>query len=348
MDTLSVTHSITRRDFLKVLGLSSLSTAFASFPIEPFSPAVGLGRIAVSSVYVYSEPSFRARRLGYHVRDELISLLEEISSEEGPFHNPTWYKTPHGYAHSGNLQIVRWQPQSPEMYISEQGALFEISIPYTRTYRNPDPSSSPLFRLYYKSTAWVKSVVKGEDGRRWYSVLDDVTGIQYYARAEHLRKITEEEISPLSVDVPWSEKRIEVDLKNQMLRAYEFDRTVLETKISSGIPDRTPRYNGIPTVTPSGRFNISRKMPFRHMGDGNLTPDLNAYELPGVPWVCFFHITGVAVHGTYWHSDFGRPRSHGCVNVPTETAQWLYRWSSPVVPPDEWMISGYGTPVIVR
>jgi len=89
-------------------------------------------------------------------------------------------------------------------------------------------------------------------------------------------------------------------------------------------------------------------MPLRHMGNGNLTSDIEAYELPGVPWVCFFHITGVAIHGTYWHTDFGRPRSHGCVNVPTEDAQWIYRWSFPIAPSNEMMTIGYGTPIIVR
>ncbi len=343
-----VKNQITRREFIKVLTLSSLSTAFSSFPDEVDPVSSGIGRVTVSLINVYSEPSFLARKLGHHVRDELIPLIKEISADDGPSYNPIWYQTPHGYAHSGNLQLVRWQPQAPEVFIPESGAVFEVSVPYTRTYRKPDPYSNPIYRLYYKSTAWVKSIQKGADGRTWYGLLDDVFGIQYYARAEHLRRITEDEISPISADVPWSEKRIEIDLQSQKLRALEYGRAVFETKISSGVPDKKPRFNGIPTITPSGRFNITRKMPLRHMGDGNLTSDLEAYELPGVPWVCFFHITGVAVHGTYWHSDFGRPRSHGCVNVATEDAQWLYRWSFPIAVPNEISVSGYGTPVIVK
>lgn len=339
---------ITRREFLKVLTLSGLSTAFSSLPDEFDSNFYGLGRVTVRAITIFSEPNYRARSLGHHYRDELISLIEEIVADDGPAHNPLWFRTPHGYAHSGNLQLVRWQPQPPETYIPDDGALFEISVPYTRTYRKPDPYSNPVYRLYYKSTAWVKSVQLGEDGRIWYGILDDVLGIQYYARAEHLRRISKDEISPISADIPWSEKRIEIDLQSQKLRALEYNQIVYEIKISSGIPDSKPRYNGIPTITPSGRFNITRKMALRHMGDGYLTSDLEDYELPGVPWVCFFHITGVAVHGTYWHSDFGRPRSHGCVNVATEDAQWLYRWSFPIVPPDEIAMSGYGTPVIVR
>jgi lipoprotein-anchoring transpeptidase ErfK/SrfK len=341
-------NQITRREFIKIIALSSLGTAFSPVPDGLDSSFSGIGRVTVSLITIYNEPNYRARILGHHVRDELVLLLEEVVADDGPAHNPIWYRTPHGYAHSGNLQLVRWQPQAPERFIPQSGSLFEVSVPYTRTYQKPDPYSNPLYRLYYKSTAWVKSVQIGEDGRTWYGLLDDVFGIQYYARAEHFRRIKEEEISPISVDIPWAEKRIEVDLPAQRLRGFEYGQAVFETKISSGIPDSKPRFNGIPTKTPSGRFNIIHKMPLRHMGDGILTPDLNAYELPGVPWVCFFHITGVAVHGTYWHSDFGRPRSHGCVNVATEDAQWLYRWSLPFIPPDEITMSGYGTPIIIR
>jgi len=85
----------------------------------------------------------------------------------------------------------------------------------------------------------------------------------------------------------------------------------------------------------------------RHMGDGRITADLEAYELPGVPWVSFFHETGVAFHGTYWHTDFGIPRSHGCVNMRPEEAKWLYRWTTPMAPASERLQSGYGTTVIV-
>ena len=341
-------NRITRREFVKVLTLSSLSTAFSYLPDEFDTSLFGLARVSVSMITIYNEPNYRARARGFHNRDEIIPLIEEIEADSGPAYNPIWYRTPHGYIHSGNLQLVRWQPQIPETFIPESGTLFEISVPYTRAYRQPDPFSTPVYRLYYRSTAWVKSVHTGMDGRAWYSLLDDALGIQYYARAEHLRRIGEDEISPISTDVPWSEKKIEIDLYSQKLRALEYGQAVFETKISSGIPDKNPRFNGIPTITPSGRFYITRKTPLRHMGDGNLTSNLDAYELPGVPWVCFFHITGVAVHGTYWHTDFGRPRSHGCVNVPTEAAQWIYRWSLPTVPLEEIALSGYGTPVIVR
>ena len=59
----------------------------------------------------------------------------------------------------------------------------------------------------------------------------------------------------------------------------------------------------------------------RHMGDGRLTTDPAAYELPGVPWVSYFTGNGVAFHGAYWHDNFGAPVSHGCINLSPADAR---------------------------
>jgi lipoprotein-anchoring transpeptidase ErfK/SrfK len=83
------------------------------------------------------------------------------------------------------------------------------------------------------------------------------------------------------------------------------------------------------------------------MGDGHITANLEAYELPGVPWVSYFTSTGVAFHGTYWHSDYGRPQSHGCINMRPEEAKWLFRWSTPVIEADVILATGHGTSVYV-
>ena len=57
--------------------------------------------------------------------------------------------------------------------------------------------------------------------------------------------------------------------------------------------------------------------------------------LAGVPWCSFFTEKGHALHGTYWHDNFGLPMSHGCVNMRTEEAKWLFRWSLPSAGFDE-------------
>ena len=74
------------------------------------------------------------------------------------------------------------------------------------------------------------------------------------------------------------------------------------------------------------------------------------YDLPGVAFPSYFTASGIAVHGTYWHNDYGRPRSHGCVNVSNDAAQFVFRWSTPAVPYDQVQIvvkRGEGTKVVV-
>jgi len=70
-----------------------------------------------------------------------------------------------------------------------------------------------------------------------------------------------------------------------------------------------------------------RKMPSRHMVGGENNND--RYDLPGVPWCTFFTSKGAAIHGAYWHNDYGRRRSHGCVNVTIDAARWIYCWANP-------------------
>ncbi len=107
-----------------------------------------------------------------------------------------------------------------------------------------------------------------------------------------------------------SEKWIEVDLSKQRLCAYEGQKTVFCAPVSTG----TSRY---PTV--KGRFEIYAKYSSTRMrGPG--------YDLPNVPWTMYFH-RSYAIHGTYWHNSFGRPMSHGCVNMKTSQARRLYQWA---------------------
>jgi lipoprotein-anchoring transpeptidase ErfK/SrfK len=87
---------------------------------------------------------------------------------------------------------------------------------------------------------------------------------------------------------------------------------VMSTPVSTGTR-KTP--------TPRGTFRIYRKYAKQRMrGPG--------YDLPNVPWVMYFRRGGYAIHGTYWHSNFGQPMSHGCVNMPIGEAAWLYQWAS--------------------
>jgi lipoprotein-anchoring transpeptidase ErfK/SrfK len=338
---------LSRREFIQVAGIASgIFTLRPPPPLHKVGP-VGLGRVADTWIGLYQEPTFRANRLAFLERDQLLTLFQRVVADEGPVYNPLWYEIGDGFIHSGSVQPVRWEPQTARFDIPDGGGLFEVSVPYTRTYRKPDTSSDPLYRLYYQATAWVEAVTEGADGRLWYQLLDDLLAVRYYVRAEHLRRIEPDELSPLSPEVPASEKYIEVSLSDQDLRAYERGRVIFRTSISSGVPSSKPSSNGIPTATPRGNFHIDKKMPVRHMGDGHLTANPEAYELPGVPWVAYFTNTGVAFHGTYWHCDYGRPKSHGCINMRPEEAKWIFRWATPVTEADVRLEAGYGTNVTV-
>jgi lipoprotein-anchoring transpeptidase ErfK/SrfK len=159
-----------------------------------------------------------------------------------------------------------------------------------------------------------------------------------------MRKIPTSELTPIHPSI--ENKLVEVSIAEQHLWAYEEGELILDTKISTGIPGMEPP-GGIPTATPRGDFYVFSKMPVRHMGDGQITADINAYELPGVPWVSYFHEWGVAFHGTYWHDNYGNEMSHGCVNMKPDEAKWLFRWLGPASDVHEIQTRGYGTRVRV-
>ena len=141
-----------------------------------------------------------------------------------------------------------------------------------------------------------------------------------------------------------------MNINNQSLQALEYDKVIFQTEISSGMAGSsgadTPDGSGS-TDTPRGEFHVFSKMPSKHMGSGELTSDIEAYVLPGVPWTSFFVESGVAFHGTYWHDNFGNRMSHGCINMMTAEALWLFRWCTPVFNGDKMEQVGYGTKVDV-
>ena len=75
----------------------------------------------------------------------------------------------------------------------------------------------------------------------------------------------------------------------------------------------------------------------------------SGFDLPGVPWVLYITQSGISFHGTYWHNDYGRPRSHGCINLTPQAAKWLFRWTTPNVSVDKEFVYGFvGTRVDIK
>jgi lipoprotein-anchoring transpeptidase ErfK/SrfK len=131
------------------------------------------------------------------------------------------------------------------------------------------------------------------------------------------------------------QKWIEVNLTKQQVTAWEGNVPVLTFMASTGLPNT-------PTVT--GKYHIYWKLEKTLMiGDG--------YYLPDVPYTMYFY-GGYALHGTYWHNNFGQPMSHGCVNLETGNAQTLFEWADPVLPPGQTQVTAStanpGTLVVVH
>ncbi len=105
---------------------------------------------------------------------------------------------------------------------------------------------------------------------------------------------------------PW----IEIDLSEQHLFAWKGKEQIFDTNISSG---------KVITPTYPGAYNIQRKYPQDRMRGTD-------YDIPNVPYVLYYD-RGYALHGAYWHDNFGTPVSHGCINLPMDNAKWLFDWT---------------------
>lgn len=127
-------------------------------------------------------------------------------------------------------------------------------------------------------------------------------------------------------------KWVEVSLTDQQLWAYQGSTLVHTTLVSTGLT---------PNNTSTGTFYTRLKYPEQDMkgftddtgevvatGDDNGGDDsLSSYDVKDVPNVVYFSTIAEAFHGTYWHSNFGNPMSHGCVNLPLDVAAWFYGWA---------------------
>ncbi len=349
---------ISRREFLKLGGLALAGAAFGpGFPEDQYDYPLGVvGRVAYESISVFDAPRIDAATVGYRFRDELLNIYKTVTPGTGPAYNPVWHRVWGGWVHSAFVQAVRPRYNTPLETIRAGGQLCELSVPFIQPYEFSAGGGwlpKEDFLLYFGSTHWVTQVLEGPDGYAWYEITDELSDtFKYYVPASHLRPVADEELTPISPDVPAGEKRIEVSLEFQRLTAYEGDQIVLRTSISSGIPN-SPQASGLPTETPTGTFNIYSKLPSKHMGTSRLTDTLTDRALPGVPWTCFFAAGGYALHGAYWHNNFGIPMSRGCINLRNSDAKWLFRWITPawsaegVASSADWEARGFGTQVIV-
>jgi hypothetical protein len=180
-----------------------------------------------------------------------------------------------------------------------------------------------------------------DEGREATPADDGDETLQKYARFRFTRIVEQEEAAYMVADdnclvpeeavrvarpiapprgVPPGEKWIHIDLSEQTLVAYEGERPVFATLVSTGREGHQ---------TPTGLYRITAKHAVTTMRGED--PVEGWYEVEEVPWTMFYRPL-YAVHGAYWHDGFGDVRSHGCTNLAPADARWLFYWSAPSIP----------------
>jgi lipoprotein-anchoring transpeptidase ErfK/SrfK len=380
-----MTHRITRRRALKMIFASvaaaALSRAFHARARYPTAQASAHGedaRLAGSDLWVwmgraihtltfYEEPSTRSKWQATFYRDQSFPITREVRA---PFsaHNDRWYETPLGYVHSAWVLPVRVYPPQPTIDdVGAWGFWGEVSQPWTEATLEPRTNAEKVYRFYGGNVYHVVDSFVDAAGTGWYRVFDEFPMQEppyQWVLARDVRRIPRTEMAPIHPFV--GEKRIEVDLDKQRLYCYEGHRLVYTTLVASGVGiqqveveregengEKFVEVVNVDLATPTGDMAALLKQPSRHMTNrpmkpGDPWPMVEVFDLPGIPWNCFFDTAGTAIHGTYWHNDFGVKRSHGCLNVSCEAARWIYRWTYPISGYEDDFVAGsyqVGTPV---
>lgn len=345
-----------RRDFLKLAGLGLGALAFRPGPLQDVRPLPQfpagdfLGRVAVTpnfySTALRSQPDENAPVLRDVPQDEVVIWHREVvgTNVAGRL-NRRWVQTPDGFIYAADLQPVRNLPNTPMTALpaGKDGFWAEVTVPYIDLQLQTAPISPMVkysletnqpVRLYYGQVVWIDQVGAAGDGTIMYRVNEAAPlhgygyGDIFVGDGAGLRPLTNEDVAPINPDVDPNLKKIVVDATpgRQILSCYEGNTEVFFCRVSTGYGERFS--------TPTGDQALSWKIFSIHMA-ANTSSD-SGYDTMAVPWPLFFNTNaGAAIHGTFWHNDFGTRRSHGCVNVTPEDAKWIFRWSTPSISLDQ-------------
>ncbi len=293
------------------------------------------GRAIQAGLAVRETPGTKGTLVRWLKWNEVIAVKGQTASDDSPTtYNKIWYQTDDGYVYSAFIQTVDNALNKPLDSVDAAGFWGEITVPLTDARGGPGAGFYLGYRYYYGCI--FKFIARKPDaaGVVWYQVEDEYSGRGLYVRGEHVRPIPPDEFTTISPAVAPENKRIEVDTAKQLVTAYESDKPVFTVRVATGanfrLSDGTVRY----FRTIPGDHRIYNKTPSQHMVGGTVG-DTDYYDLPGIGWVSYFTASGIAFHGTYWHNDYGQPRSHGCVNMLPEDAKWVFRWTMPATPYNE-------------
>ncbi|MFP3855423.1 MAG: L,D-transpeptidase [Anaerolineales bacterium] len=311
---------------------------------QEFPEAARLGRIAVGKMDLKATPSVDSATVGSVYQDNVVPLLHSAVGWHPYRTNQRWFETPDGYLWAGQVQPVRNEPNEPVDSLPETslgpGFWAEVSVPYVDlTLINP-PARAPWLknqletnmppRFFWSQIVWVDDIRQDENGQIYYRLNQRYGyGDLFWAAAEAFRPLTLEDMEPIRSEV--EDKRIIVDVAQQTMSCYEGEREVYFCQVSTGARFNASGERVDTWGTPLGSHNIWRKAVSLPLSGGSAA---FGWDLPAVGWISLFVGSGVAIHSTFWHNNYGEPSSRGCVNAAPEDAHWVFRWTNPVVPYD--------------
>lgn len=330
---------ITRREFLGNATLGLVSMAFFPDKILSVNAQIPqtekLGRVTAGMVEVKARPDYESNTVAKVYQDNVVSWQQEVIGRMPYRRNQRWVQTPQGYIWAASLQPVKNLPNTPLTSLPESGSGFwaEVSVPYVDLILDNPPARSPWMkeaqnpRLFYTQVFWIDQIRQDEQGGIWYRVNERYGyGDLFWAKAEAFRPLSQDEIAPIHPEA--DEKRVVVNIERQTISCFEGKNEVYFALVSTGMRsdingNRTEKWE-----TPLGIRPIWRKLLSVHMSGGTTG---GGYDLPGVSWTSLFEGSGVAIHSTFWHNNFGEEMSHGCVNAAPDDAKWIFRWTNPIV-----------------
>ncbi|MBN1678659.1 MAG: L,D-transpeptidase [Anaerolineae bacterium] len=227
-----------------------------------------------------------------------------------------WIQINDGQWMHGNQLAVARPSQFAGVYLDED-LLYPMAWVLVPSYPSAYPGAAgnqnlPIIERYTRVNIFATAVI---DGWEWYLI-----GPETWINQTNVARVLVVEHSP-EIKGRW----FSIDLFEQVLIAYEEDRPVFTTLISSGLPD---------WETNEGTFKVWSRQVNGHMSGAEGHSDF--YSLENVPYVMYYD-EAISLHGTYWHDGFGYRHSHGCVNMTITDSYWAFNWSRD---------GGYDTPYV--
>jgi hypothetical protein len=337
-------EKLSRRGFINLSGAGiaalTLSTTIDQLQLSDFPTADFLGRVTVGVVDVKNRPDVESQTVRVLYQDAVVPWIREVVGSHPYRINQRWVETSEGFIHAPLLQPVKHLPNAPVSQLldtSLRPAMWaEVTVPWVDVVlanppaRAPWLQNSPAPRFYYGQVLWIDQIKENSAGEYFYRINERYGfGDVFWAAAQAFRPLTTREVQPINPDT--EDKRVIVNVARQELSCFEGGSEVYFCRVSTGVQLNVDGQISDEALTPTGAHPIWRKAISIHMVGGTTG---GGWDIPGVGWTTLFVGNGVAVHSTWWHNDFGVPRSRGCVNARAEDAKWIFRWVNPNVPYD--------------